>query len=343
MKKLKIGVIGLGRIGRVHVENIVRRIPSAKVEAIADISENALREVTAEFNISHKYTNYRDLIANKHIDAVLVCSSTDTHTEIIKAAASEGKHIFCEKPIDLSLDKINDVLHEVENAGIAFMLGFNRRFDPNFLKIRAMIRDGKIGDPHLVRITSRDPGPPPLDYIKVSGGMFMDMSIHDFDMARYLAGSEVTEVYAKATVRVDDAIGEAGDVDTAMILLTFENGTICCIDNSRKAVYGYDQRVEVFGSAGMVSTENNTEDNHYYLDQQGRHAALPLNFFMERYTQSYINEMQEFIESILANRAPVVTGKDGLASARIAYAARESYVNNRPVIVTTPGMNAKTS
>ena len=188
------------------------------------------------------------MINHPDVEAVIICSPTDTHAQYIVEAAQAGKHIFCEKPVDLSLPVIQRALDAVAKAGVKLMVGFNRRFDPNFAKIRQLVVDGKIGDPHILKITSRDPAPPPAEYSAVSGGMFMDMTIHDFDMARFIVGSEVTEVYAKSAVLVDEAIGKAGDVDTAIITLTFVNGAIGVIDNSRKAVYGYDQRVEIFGS-----------------------------------------------------------------------------------------------
>jgi myo-inositol 2-dehydrogenase/D-chiro-inositol 1-dehydrogenase len=329
--KVNVGIIGAGRIGRIHAENLIQRIRGTQVVAIADVMINSAQEVAQQLLIKQVTKDFNDIIHNEDIDAVIICSPTDTHTTIIKETAAAGKHIFCEKPIDLSIIKIKEALKVVEKAGIRLMVGFNRRFDPNFFKIRTMIKENKVGDLHLIRITSRDPEPPPPEYIKVSGGIFMDMAIHDFDMARYLVGNDVREVYAKGMVRIDPAIGDAGDYDTAITTLTFENQVICSIDNSRKAVYGYDQRVEAFGSGGMVSTDNTTIDNHYYLNENGRHAALPLHFFMDRYTQSYINEMQAFIDSIMNEKPLPVAGQDGLESVRIAQAAKISCQENRPV------------
>jgi myo-inositol 2-dehydrogenase/D-chiro-inositol 1-dehydrogenase len=214
------------------------------------------------------------------------------------------------------------------------MVAFNRRFDPNFKKVRDMVGDGKIGDPQVLRITSRDPGPPPEDYIKSSGGLFLDMTIHDFDMARYLMGCEVTEVYARAGVLVDPVFAKHGDYDTAVITLTFDNGAYGVIDNSRKAVYGYDQRVEVFGSKGMVTVTNDKPDRHIHFDVTGEHAALPLNFFMERYTESYLREMQAFVEAVNSKRPAPVGGKDGLMAVVIGLAAAKSVKENRPVKLT---------
>jgi myo-inositol 2-dehydrogenase/D-chiro-inositol 1-dehydrogenase len=246
-------------------------------------------------------------------------------------AAQAGKHIFCEKPIDLDLSKIDAALDAVEKAGVKFQIGFNRRFDPNFRKIRAMVAAGKIGTPHILRITSRDPAPPPVSYVKASGGLFLDITIHDFDMARYLSGSEVEEVYTAAGVMVDPAIGEAGDVDTAVITLRFTSGAIGTIDNSRKAVYGYDQRVEVFGSGGMVQAQNNTPDQDVHFNEDGVHSAKPLYFFLERYMESFIAEMQEFVQCIREDTVPSVTGLDGRIPVVIGMAARKSYLENRPV------------
>jgi len=214
------------------------------------------------------------------------------------------------------------------------MIGFNRRFDPNFLKVRQMVTDGKIGVPHILKITSRDPDPPSAEYAASSGGMFMDMTIHDFDMARYIVGSEVTEVYARASVLVDPAIGKAGDVDTAIITLTFANGAIGVIDNSRKAVYGYDQRVEIFGSKGMVSADNNYPENHRYFSSDGVHRSLPLNFFMDRYLEAYANEMKIFCEAVLDNIPIPVSGDDGIMSVAVAFAAKKSHLENRPVKIS---------
>ncbi len=265
MKKLKLGVIGTGRIGKVHIATLVQSVPQAEVVAIADINLKSANEVAKTFGITSVFSNYLDVIKNPEVEAVVICSPTDTHARYIVDAAKAGKHVFCEKPVDLSIEVIKGAVKAAATAGVKLMIGFNRRFDPNFLKIKQLVVDGKIGDPHILKITSRDPAPPPAEYSAVSGGMFMDMTIHDFDMARYIAGSEVTEVYTKASVLVDPAIGKAGDVDTAIITLTFANGAIGVIDNSRKAVYGYDQRVEIFGSKGMACADNNYPENHRYL------------------------------------------------------------------------------
>jgi myo-inositol 2-dehydrogenase/D-chiro-inositol 1-dehydrogenase len=334
MKKLKLGVIGTGRIGKVHIATLVQSVPQAEVVTIADVNTDSASDVAKSFGISSVFSNYMDVINNPDVEAVIICSPTDTHARYIVDAAKAGKHIFCEKPVDLSLEVIKGALDAVKRSGVKLMVGFNRRFDPNFLKIKQLVLDGKIGDPHILKITSRDPAPPPAEYSAVSGGMFMDMTIHDFDMARYMTGSEVSEVYTKASVLVDPAIGKAGDVDTAIITLTFTNGAIGVIDNSRKAVYGYDQRLEIFGSKGMVCADNNYPENHRYYASDGVHGSLPLNFFMERYLEAYANEMKIFCDAVINDSELPVSGYDGLMSVAIAMAAKKSYLENRPVKLT---------
>jgi myo-inositol 2-dehydrogenase/D-chiro-inositol 1-dehydrogenase len=328
---LRFGVIGAGRIGKIHAENLATRIPGVQVAAIADVDLSAAQELAARLHVPAAVEDYHAILADPAIDGVVICSSTDTHARMVIEAAQAGKHIFCEKPIDLDLSKIDAALDAVEKAGVKFQIGFNRRFDPNFRKIRSMVAAGKVGTPHILRITSRDPAPPPVSYVKVSGGLFLDMTIHDFDMARYLSGSEVEEVYTAAGVMVDPAIGEAGDVDTAVITLRFTSGAIGTIDNSRKAVYGYDQRVEVFGSGGMVQAQNNTPDQDVHFNEDGVHSAKPLYFFLERYMESFIAEMQEFVQCIREDTVPSVTGLDGRIPVVIGMAARKSYLENRPV------------
>jgi myo-inositol 2-dehydrogenase/D-chiro-inositol 1-dehydrogenase len=334
MKKLNLGVIWTGRIGRVHIATLVQSVPQAAVVAIADVNLQSASEVAKEYGITSVFTNFIDVINHPEVEAVVICSPTDTHAQYIVDAAKAGKHIFCEKPIDLSLEVIKGALSAVKEAGVKLMVGFNRRFDPNFMKIKQLVDDGKIGDPHILKITSRDPAPPPAEYSATSGGMFMDMTIHDFDMARYIAGSEVTEVYTKASVLVDPAIGKAGDVDTAIITLSFANGALGVIDNSRKAVYGYDQRIEIFGSKGMLSADNNYPDNHRYYASDGVHGSLPLNFFMDRYLEAYANELKIFCNTITKDLKIPVDGTDGLMSVAIALAAKKSYLEKRPVKLT---------
>ncbi len=330
-QKLRFGVLGVGRIGKIHLENLVNRIPGVEVMALSDVIPDELAAVAARFNIRTTFSDYKQVLKLSDVDAVAICTPTNTHYQMILDAAAAGKHIFCEKPIDLSIEKIKVINQQVEKCGVQLMVGFNRRFDANFLKVREIVKSGKVGVPHVLKITSRDPSPPPETYIRASGGLFLDMTIHDFDMARYLMGSEVTEVYARANVLVDPVFQKAGDWDTAIVTLAFENGALGTIDNSRKAVYGYDQRVEVFGSEGMVTVQNNTPDNHIYLDRTGAHSSLPLNFFMDRYTESYLREMQAFVDSVQNNKPVPVTGTDGLMAVVIGLAAAKSVRENRPV------------
>jgi myo-inositol 2-dehydrogenase/D-chiro-inositol 1-dehydrogenase len=330
-RKLRFGVLGVGRIGKIHIENLVNRIPGTEVVALSDVLPDELASVKAKFDVPMGYADYKEVVKLPEVDAVVICTPTNTHCQVIMDAAAAGKHVFCEKPIDLGMEKIQRINAEVQKCGIQLMVGFNRRFDPNFLKVHEMVKSGKVGVPQVLKITSRDPSPPPEEYLRASGGLFLDMTIHDFDMARYLMGSEVREVYARAQVLVDRVFEKVGDWDTALVTLVFENGALGSIDNSRKAVYGYDQRVEVFGSEGMVAVKNNTPDNHVYLDRVGRHSSLPLNFFMERYTESYLREMQAFVDAVRENQAVPVSGKDGLLAVAIGLAAAKSAKENRPV------------
>ncbi|TDQ59468.1 myo-inositol 2-dehydrogenase [Mesocricetibacter intestinalis] len=329
---IKIGIIGAGRIGRVHAESLSKYVQGAEIKAISDVKvSDELKSWAASKGIPHVYTDYQKILQDPEIDAVLVCSSTNTHAPISIEAARAGKHIFCEKPIDSDVERIKQVLAEVEKAGVKFQVGFNRRFDHNFKAIKERVVSGDIGEPHIIRVTSRDPDAPPIDYVKVSGGMFFDMTIHDFDMIRYLSGSEVTEVYASGAVLVDPEIGRAGDIDTAVITLKLANGAIGVIDNSRKAVYGYDQRAEVFGSKGAVQTRNDTDSTAVYSCERGVIAEKPKYFFLERYMQSFADEMQCFIASIVNDTPTAVNGNDGLQPVLIAIAAKRSLDEGRPV------------
>ena len=330
-KTINVGVIGAGRIGRVHAENLAYRIPGVKLVAVADVMVDAAKKLAGELGIPAAFQDHRAVMQDPQIDAIVICSSTDTHAQMIKEAAATGKHIFCEKPIALDLAKIDHALQAVETSGVKLQVGFNRRFDPSFKRVRDLVATGELGTPHILRITSRDPAPPPISYVKVSGGIFLDMAIHDFDMARYLIGSEVEEVYAAGAVLVDPEIGKAGDIDTAVTTLRFANGALGVIDNSRKAVYGYDQRVEVFGSAGMALVTNKTPDNVARSDGAGVHSAMPLYFLVERYAEAYVVEMQEFVECIRGDRTPSVTGLDARIPVVMGYAAQKSHEQNRPV------------
>ncbi len=330
---VNIGVIGVGRIGKVHIQSIVNSIREAKVLAAADPQ---MTEETAAWvrgmGIPDVYTDYKKILGDPRIQAVLVCSSTNTHSVISIEALDAGKHVFCEKPVDLDLAKIQKVIDAMNrHPELKLQVGFNRRFDHNFEAVRDAVKAGKIGDVHIVKITSRDPAPPPAQYVKVSGGIFLDMTIHDFDMVRYLSGSEVEEVYVAAGVLVDPEIGAAGDVDTAVITLKLKNGAIAVIDNSRKAVYGYDQRAEVFGSKGMVAAANDAPTTAVVSTEEGVAADKPLWFFLERYMQSFTKEVTMFVDAV-ANNKPVPVGiDDGLQPVRIGLAAGKSLREGRPV------------
>jgi myo-inositol 2-dehydrogenase/D-chiro-inositol 1-dehydrogenase len=335
MDKLKVGVIGAGRIGRIHAENIARFIPQARLEGIADIGfspeqENWAKSLGAR-TVSRKP---EDILSDPSIEAVIVCSSTDTHADFTIAAAKAGKHIFCEKPVDLTVSKVRNAIDAVKNAGVKLQIGFNRRFDHNFARVRGHVLEGGIGKVHVVKITSRDPAPPSPEYVAVSGGIFLDMMIHDFDMARFQAGSEITEVYASGAVLVDPEIGKAGDVDTAIVSVKFANGAIGIIDNSRKAVYGYDQRVEVFGSSGAAVADNDVPNTVKLYSENGVFGEKPLYFFLERYKDAFVREMVSFVDAVLNDKAVAVSGEDGLEDMYAALAAGKSLKEGRAVKIS---------
>jgi len=328
---IRIGLIGAGRIGQIHGRNLATQLPGVRLAAVADLDRAAADSLAERYAVPLVTGDPHELLQDAELAAVAICSPTDTHAGLIQQAAAAGKHIFCEKPIDFDLARIDQTLAAVQQAGVKLQIGFNRRFDPSYRKVRQLVLEGRIGEPHLLRITSRDPGPPPLEYLKTSGGIFLDMTIHDFDMARFLIGSEVEELYVAAAVRVDPQIGELGDLDTAVITLKFANGVIGTIDNSRQAVYGYDQRAEVFGSRGMATTGNETPDRHRLADGTGIHGPLPLHFFLERYQTAYLEEMRSFVECLRTGKPPEVSGADGRAPVAMGLAAQRSYRENRPV------------
>ncbi|MFJ7406967.1 MULTISPECIES: inositol 2-dehydrogenase [unclassified Lysinibacillus] len=330
---ITVGVIGAGRIGQLHIDNLAL-VPSIKVKSVADVYIDNIYDWAQQRNIVNITKEPMDIIHDPEIDAILICSPTTTHMELIKAAARAKKHIFCEKPITFSSESTQQALAVVKEEGVKLQVGFNRRFDTNFRTIRNQIANGVIGAAHTLRITSRDPQPPPIEYVKTSGGLFMDMMIHDFDMARYVMQSEVVEVHAKGAVLIDEKIGEVGDVDTAIVLLTFANGSIGTIENSRKAVYGYDQRLEVFGEKGALVIENNRPSNVTFLGEEGVLTDKPYHFFLERYTQAYIDEIKEFATAITNNTEILCTGNDGLQAERIAEAAKKSMQTGQPVVIS---------
>jgi len=330
-QRLKIGIIGAGMIGKVHAENLSYRIPTANPIMIADINESEAHKSAERCHIPQAVKDYHEILSNPQVEAVVICSSTNTHSQIICEAAEAGKHIFCEKPIDFSLQKIDQALKVVKEKGVKLQVGFNRRFDPSFNRVRQAVTGGEIGEPHLIHIVSRDPEPPTPEYVKTSGGIFMDMTIHDFDMARYLVGKEVTEIYAAGGVRIDPEIGKAGDLDTVLLLLKYEDGTLGTIDNSEKAAYGYDQRVEIFGSKGAIQISNNYPNSAVVSSSQAIYRDKPLYFFIERYIESYVAELRSFIDAVMNHQPVLVTGKDARMPVVMGLAARRSYDENRPV------------
>lgn len=335
--KLGIGVIGTGRIGRLHIGHIIQRIPDATVAAVSDVYEEAAREVAGQYEIETVYGDGSALIEDEAVEAVVICSSTDTHASFIKAAAQAGKDIFCEKPIAHELGEIDDALEVIEKRGVRLQIGFNRRFDANYRRVWEHVHNGQIGTPEVLRITSRDPGPPPIEYVKVSGGIFIDMMIHDFDMARYLIGAEPREIFAVGGVMVDPQIGEVGDVDTAIVTITFDNGVLGTIDNSRRAIFGYDQRVEVLGSEGMSSIDNSYPNTASLSTAHSVSRDLPLNFFMDRYIESYVTEIQNFVECVRSGSETPVTGMDGRVPIVMGKAAGLSLRERRPVAMSEIG------
>lgn len=330
-QKLAIGVIGAGRIGQIHAKALAFMVPGAEVAAISDLRLDAARALAEECGAAKTTDDYKDIITDKSIDAVCICSTTDTHAQIMEEAAVVGKHVFCEKPIALELAAIDKALAAVEKAGIVLMLGFNRRYDNGNIAIRDAVSSGKVGVPELCLITSRDPAQPPIDHMKLTGGFFLDTSIHDFDIARYILQDEPEEVFSYAACRVDPRIGEIGDFDTCMHTLRFKNGAFCNIDNSRRATYGYDQRVEVFGSKGSIATVNKLENNTVFSDGDGIHTPPLQNFFLERYLTAYQAEGRIFVDCVQSGKTPPSGGYDGRISVVMAKAALKSVQEKRPV------------
>jgi myo-inositol 2-dehydrogenase/D-chiro-inositol 1-dehydrogenase len=289
------------------------------------------RKFAQKFNVPLITSNADDVINHPDIDAVLICTSTNVHADYVIKVARAGKAIFCEKPLDLSLQKVRETLSVVKQSGVPLMLAFNQRLDPNFQEVKQALLKRRIGKLRSIHIISRDPGPPPIPYIKASGGLFLDMTIHDFDMARYLVGDEVKEVFARGYNLVDPEIGKAGDIDSAYVMLTFNNDVTVVIENCRHASYGYDQRLEVFGSEGMMKAENPLKTTNWVMDKEGVHLSRNLDFFIDRYAESYRLEMKAFIESLEQKIPMPITGDDGLSAMLIALAANISVKENRVV------------
>lgn len=319
---IRIGILGCGRIGQVHAKTL-RGMDTAKIIAVSDFFPDAAQQLAKQCGAQVRDTH--DIIAADDIDAIIVGTPTDTHFDIIKSAAAAGKAIFCEKPVDMSADNIRTLITHVETAKVPFFTAFNRRFDPNFSNVQSRIAAGEIGNVEIVTILSRDPTPPPIDYIKSSGGIFRDMMIHDFDMARFLLGEDPVTIFAAGSALVDPEIGKAGDVDTAAVTLTTASGKICQISNSRRATYGYDQRIEVHGSNGMLRAGNVLENTSQLATANGFQTAPTLNFFLERYEAAYRIEMDRFIAHLNDASIPVPTIYDGLAAQCMADAATLSW------------------
>lgn len=327
---LGIGVLGVGRIGAMHADLIQTRTDGAHVAGVFDVYAEGAERVGGSVG-APVFASASDLITDDSVDVVAICTSTDTHVDLIIEAAAAGKPIFCEKPISLDLELVDRALAAVADAGVPLHIGFNRRFDASHGAVQAAVADSTIGDLRQVRITSRDPAPPPVSYIEVSGGIFLDMTVHDFDMARFVAGSEVVEVYARGAVMVDPAIGEAGDLDTVSVMLTHENGVVTQIDNCRQAAYGYDQRVEAFGSAGVAASENHLDHSTVIRGANGGATANVQHFFLDRYIPSYVAQWNQFVAAIREGSPTPVGAADGRAPLVIGLAAWRSIREQRPV------------
>lgn len=329
-KDLVVGVIGGGRIGKLHTRNLVQ-MKGVTVKKVADIFADKMPTFEAEYG-APLVADFDEVFNDDEIDVVFICTPTDTHVEMIKRAAAKKKHIFCEKPISFSDEETIETYNIVKEAGVKFQIGVNRRFDRNFAQVKEHVANGSIGDIQLLRIDSRDPEAPPLSYVQSSGGLFFDMMIHDFDMARFITGSEVKEVYAVGDALVNSEL-KGTDVDTAVVTLTFENGCLGVISNSRQAVYGYDQRLEAFGSKGASQAENELVNNVTLSTVEGVHSQKPLHFFLERYNDAYIKEVEEFVAAIHNDTDTPVTYEDGIMAQRLAFAANESLKTGKPVQV----------
>ncbi len=325
---IKFGLFGAGRIGSIHANNVARN-PQAQLVALHDPFQKNADRLSRELGCAQMTPE--KIFASNDIQAVLICSATDTHADLIEGAVAAGKHVFCEKPIDLSLQRVQQCLDWISQSDCKTMVAFNRRFDPNFQALQQQVEKGGIGAVELVSIISKDPSPPPIDYINVSGGLFRDMTIHDFDMARFLLADRVVSVNAQASCLVDAAIGKAGDVDTAVITMTTESGKLAQISNSRRASFGYDQRIEVHGSEGMLVAQNVNENTLVTYNQAGVSSAKPLHFFLERYKAAYRAELDSFVRFLMGEQINLPTMDDGLQALMLAEAALLSVQQGRTV------------
>jgi myo-inositol 2-dehydrogenase / D-chiro-inositol 1-dehydrogenase len=329
---LRVGVLGTGRIGSMHAGIVARQVPGAALEVIYDADESAARRLGGRLGVETA-ASVEAVIDASDVDAVAICTPTGLHADHVVAAARAGKAIFCEKPVSLDLAEVDRALAAVLEAGVPFQVGFNQRFDPGHAAVASAVADGRVGKPELVRITSRDTAPPPLEYARGSGGIFLDMTIHDFDMARHVVGSEVVEVYATGRVLVEPRLAELGDLDTVAVTLIHANGCLTTIDGSRRSVYGYDQRVEVFGSDGMAASENQLVHAAYVRDAAGVHGASLTYPFIDRYATSYVAEWHEFVGALRDGRAPSVGVADARAPLVIGLAAWRSVREHRPILI----------
>ena len=332
-RPLGVGVLGVGRIGAMHADLIQHRVDDAVVVGVFDVYAAGAADVARRVDAA-VFESASALINSPDVDVVAICTSTDTHVDLIVETAAAGKPIFCEKPISLDLIEVDRALAAVEAADVPLHIGFNRRFDPSHQAVRDAVVDGTVGELRQIRITSRDPAPPPISYIEVSGGIFLDMTVHDFDMARYVTGSEVVEVYARGSVTVDPAIGTAGDLDTVSVMLTHANGCITMIDNCRQASYGYDQRVEAFGSGGVAMSQNHLDHSTVVRGEGGGATAKVQHFFLDRYIPSYVIQWGAFFEAIRSGQATPVNGEDGRAPLVIGAAAWRSIREQRHVSIS---------
>jgi len=329
MNRTTVGVIGAGRIGKMHTENLVHAVPEAFVKAVA--SPHLDEEWAESLSIPVRSIDNAAVFDDPEIQAVVITASSGSHAELIRQAAAAGKHAFCEKPVAFEPAAIEDVLKAVRSARIKLQVGFNRRSDPSLLDLMEAVREGTVGDVHTVRVTNRDPKAPPIDFVKRSGGLFFDFVIHDFDTVRFLSGSEILEVYAVGGVLIDPAIGDAGDIDTAVVTLRLANGALAVIDNSRQAVYGYDQRFEIFGSEGSVAVDNTTPSTRVVSTTGGVITRTPHGGFVSRYREAFVDELRAFLGAVRGDRTVVAGAEDALAAVRAACAARQSFLEHRTV------------
>lgn len=328
--RIRIGLIGAGRIGRRHAMTLAAQVPRADLVVICDAVAEVAQDVAATMRIDNWTTDVDAVVGDSSLQAVVIASPTETHAHLIIAAAQAGKDIFCEKPVALDLETTDVALAAVERAGVRLQVGFQRRFDKGFRKAKEMIVSGQLGRIESIRDTMRDPGPPPREYLETCGGLYRDMAIHNFDSVRWLMGDEAVEVYAVGISVVDPVFAELGDIDTSIVTLRFRHGGLAVIDNSRRSGFGYDVRTEIFGSQGAVFVGYSRETPLLHLSADGVRSDH-VHWFLDRFDQAYVDELREFVQSIVDDRQPSVTGEDGRAAMALAYAAEAARRENRPV------------